>query len=204
MISGLDNAGKSTLLANHLCITKDDISIIGKAIYLDVKFCNYDNITFKVLDVGLSRPASFRRRERLHFNEASALVWIIDTNDHERHAEVREELIRTAFHNDGTPVLILANKQDLDGAWTVEQTKNYFVNDISSYYVTRPNAVYGTNLKTGEGLGEAFDWLKETMEGRVNSDADIAEETPVLTEKPLLNSDKVQTKSWDMEHKEWK
>jgi GTPase SAR1 family protein len=114
MISGLDNAGKSTLLADHLCITKEDISIIGKAIHLDVKFCNYGNITFKVLDVGLSRPASFRRRERLHFNEANALVWVIDANDHERHVEVREELIRTAFHNNGTPVLILANKQDLD------------------------------------------------------------------------------------------
>jgi GTPase SAR1 family protein len=114
MISGLDNAGKSTLLADHLCTSKDDISIIGKAICLDVKICNYNNITFKVLDVGLSRPASFYRRERLHFNEASALVWVIDTNDHDRHAEVREELVRNAFRNNGTPVLILANKQDLD------------------------------------------------------------------------------------------
>jgi hypothetical protein len=31
-----------------------------------------------------------------------------------------------------------------------------------------------------------------------------AEETPVLTEKALLNSDEVQAKPWDMEHKEWK
>jgi GTPase SAR1 family protein len=114
IISGLDNAGKSTLLANHLCINKDDISFIGQAIHLDIKVCNYHNITFKVLDMGICRPASIRRRERLHINEASALIWVLDTNDYDRKVEVREELVRTAFHQDGTPVLILANKQDLD------------------------------------------------------------------------------------------
>ncbi|CAJ0542981.1 Ff.00g003500.m01.CDS01 [Fusarium sp. VM40] len=189
MISGLDNAGKSTLLANHLCINKDDISSIGKEIHLDIKVCNYHNITFKVLDVGISRPASIRRRERLHLNEADAIIWVIDTHDHDRKVEAREELLRTAFRNHGTPVLILANKQDLDEAWTVEETRKYFVDDISSYYVGRPNAVFGTNIKTGEGLKEAFDWVRKAIEGRVKLEADIAEKTPALSEKAILNSD---------------
>ncbi|KAM0221414.1 hypothetical protein ACHAQD_005325 [Fusarium lateritium] len=131
MITGLDNAEKSTLLVNHICTSEEGRSIIDKVIYPDIKTCNYNNITFKVLDVGLSQPASFRRRERQQFNEASALVWIIDTTDDDRIVEAREELIRTALRDDGKPVLILANKNDLD-------------------------AVFVTNMKTGEGLKEAF------------------------------------------------
>ncbi|KAH6951654.1 ADP-ribosylation factor family-domain-containing protein [Fusarium avenaceum] len=189
MISGLDNAGKSTLLANHLCINKDDISFIGKAIHLDIKVCNYHNITFKVLDVGISRPASIRRRERLHLNEVNAIIWVVDTHDHDRKVEAREELVRTAFHNHGTPVLILANKQDLDGTWTVEQTVKYFIHDISSYYVGRPHAVFGTNIKTGEGLKEAFDWFNTAIEGCVKFEADISEKNPAFSKKAILNLD---------------
>lgn len=87
----------------------------------------------------------------------------------------------------------------------MEETRKYFVDDISSYYVGRPNvsgtknvvlhqlttikAVFGTNIKTGEGLKEAFDWVRKAIEGRVKLEADIAEKTPALSEKAILNSD---------------
>ncbi|KAJ4258219.1 hypothetical protein NW762_008367 [Fusarium torreyae] len=184
LISGLDAAGKSTLLYKHLSQKEEDVSYLVPTIGLNVEVYRYGQVTFQAIDFGGGRPNSFYRIERSFFKHADALIWVFDANDRDRTPEAREELLGRACHQDGlckgVPVLILANKQDLPHAWTPEQTRGYFVDDISSSLVGRPHAVLGTNLQTGEGLKEAFEWLSKTVESRMKYDTGVVEKFSVL------------------------
>lgn len=57
-------------------------------------------------------------------------------------------------------MLILANKQDADGAESIEYIENLLqVDQIED----RELKVFGTCMYTGEGLDEAFDWLGKRL-----------------------------------------
>jgi ADP-ribosylation factor family len=60
-----------------------------------------------------------QKREKI-----KALIWVVDANDHNRFVEGRDALKETLDAEDvlrGTPVLVLANKQDLPGAVNVTE-----------------------------------------------------------------------------------
>ncbi|EWY83877.1 hypothetical protein FOYG_13661 [Fusarium oxysporum NRRL 32931] len=44
-------------------------------------------------------------------------------------------------------------------------------------------AVFGSSIKTGEGLFEAFRWLSETVESRMKYDTGINEKVPLYDEE---------------------
>ncbi|KAM0546202.1 hypothetical protein ACHAPJ_010986 [Fusarium lateritium] len=159
LISGLDAAGKSTILYKYLSQKEDDISCFIPTIGLNVEVYRCGQVTFQAVDLGGCRPNAFYRMERSFFKHADALIWADDANDRDRAPEAREELVRHVCHQDGlgkdVPVLILANKQDLP-------------------------AVFGTNLQTGEGLKEAFEWLSKTVESRMKYDTGVVEKHSVL------------------------
>lgn len=45
--------------------------------------------------------------------------------------------------------------------------------------LTMLRAVFGSSIKTGEGLFEAFRWLSETVESRMKYDIGINEKVPL-------------------------
>jgi hypothetical protein len=116
LISGLDEAGKSTLLRSHLATSEKDISIVVGTIAHQVEVYRCGNVTFHTIDLGGCRPEPYWRMERSFIKHCDALVWVDDSADHDRLIEAREELFRAIRHQDGLrkdiPVLILANKQD--------------------------------------------------------------------------------------------
>lgn len=116
LLSGLDEAGKSTLLRSHLITNEEDISIVVGMIAHQVEVYRCGNVTFQTIDLGGGRPEPYFRMERSFIRHCDALVWVDDSADHDRLIEAREELFRAVRHQDGLrndiPVLILANKQD--------------------------------------------------------------------------------------------
>ncbi|KAF5569467.1 ADP-ribosylation factor [Fusarium phyllophilum] len=183
LLSGLDDAGKSTLLRSHLAFNERDVSVVVGMIAHQVEVYRCGNVTFQTIDLGGGRPEPYWRMERSFMEHCDALVWVDDSADHDRLIEAREELFQAIRHQDGLrndiPVLILANKQDKSNARTAEQIKRFYVDDTSSPLVNTPHAVFGSSTKTGEGLFEPFEWLSNTIESRMKYDTGISEKVPL-------------------------
>ncbi|KAF5007061.1 hypothetical protein FDECE_6606 [Fusarium decemcellulare] len=175
VISGLDYSGKSTLLRTHLAKSEDDVSQLIPWIGFNFEFHRCGNSTMQVFDVGGCRHRSVRKMEMSFFKHADAVVWVIDSNDIDRAVEAKEEL-KMALCGDaireGVPLLLLANKQDLPHAWTVKQTRACYIDDISTSIDNRPC--------TGQGLVEAFAWLKGAVEKRMLHETGVVEKSPLL------------------------
>uniref|UniRef100_H2ZKP5 ADP-ribosylation factor-like protein 13B n=1 Tax=Ciona savignyi TaxID=51511 RepID=H2ZKP5_CIOSA len=77
------------------------------------KFGNYD---LRIMDVGGGR--SIRGVWKHYMAEAHGVIFVVDASDEERMEEGREELALVLQHPfiAGKPILLLANKQDVDGA----------------------------------------------------------------------------------------
>ncbi|KAF5605682.1 ADP-ribosylation factor [Fusarium pseudocircinatum] len=187
LLSGLDDAGKSTLLRSHLVTNEKDVSIVVGMIAHQVEVYRCGNVTFQTIDLGGGRPEAYYRMERSFMKHCDALVWVDDSADHDRLIEAREELFQSIRHQDGLrngiPVLILANKQDKSNSRTAEQIKGFYVDDSSSPLVNTPHAVFGSSIKTGEGLLEAFEWLSHTIESRMKYDTGISEKVPLYNKE---------------------
>ncbi|KAJ3545693.1 hypothetical protein NM208_g2389 [Fusarium decemcellulare] len=183
VISGLDDTGKSTLLRTHLTKSEDDVSQLIPWIGFYFEFHRCGNATIQAFDVGGGRHRSVLKMEKSFFKHADAVVWVIDLNDSDRAAESKEEL-KTALRGDGiregVPLLLLANKQDLPHSQALKQARAYYIDGISASIDDRRCDVFGVNIKTGQGLVEAFSWLKEAVEKRMLHETGLVEKSPVL------------------------
>ena len=102
-----------------------------------------------------------------YFANTSAVIFVIDSNDKDRLNQVQEEL-NHVFKEDELKdclVLILANKQDIEGAMTVEQVTNAL--DLDQFK-GRKWKIFGTCAVKGDGLVEAFNWLTLNLNSNAN------------------------------------
>ncbi|EKJ74347.1 hypothetical protein NXS19_006795 [Fusarium pseudograminearum] len=190
LIAGLHNTVKSTLLQKHLASNVKHVTTFTMFTVCHVDIYRCGNVTFHVMDIGASRPSGFHTMERAFFNQADAVIWVIDANDCDTHVESREELINKVDHKDGmpkdTPLLILANKRDPNDIEAVQKTESFFFDQASSALAARPHAVFGTNIHTGEGLPESFKWLSEMVANRTTHDTRGTESAKVSCQDEVV------------------
>ncbi|KAJ1563348.1 ADP-ribosylation factor protein 3, partial [Nowakowskiella sp. JEL0078] len=100
-----------------------------------------------------------------YYGECHAILFVIDANDQDRLDEVQEAFGRMFFENmitndsiEGVPVLMLANKQDVEGALGVHEIKETF-NKIAVKLSARDSKVMSVSALTGDGVRDAVDWL---------------------------------------------
>ncbi|CAG9984176.1 unnamed protein product [Clonostachys byssicola] len=172
---GLDWGGKSLLLEKFLSSRSKDIHRIMPTIGTIIEMVRSETASFYTYDIGGCRPNSYRLFDRAMFREAEAVVFVVDANDRDRALEAREELMMEGLLDpEGmrkeTPLLILANKQDLPNARNAEQIKTFFVDSISTSIGDRPCNVFATTATTGEGIEDAFRWLASTLAETTNNE----------------------------------
>ncbi|CAH0045065.1 unnamed protein product, partial [Clonostachys solani] len=165
---GLDGGGKSLLMEKFLSSRSKDIHSIMPTIGTIVEMIRSETASFHTYDIGGCRPNSYRLFDRAMFRQAEAVVFVIDANDRDRALEAREELMMEGLLDPHgmrkeTPLLILANKQDLLNARDAEQIKTFFVDSISTSIGDRPCNVFATSATTGEGIEDAFKWLASIL-----------------------------------------
>ena len=102
---------------------------------------------------------------RHYFQNTQALVYVIDSNDRDRIAEAKEELFQVTNQDElkDCPILVLANKQDLQNRMTIDEIKTNL--DISNFEGKKIN-ILGTCALKGDGLNEAFEWLSQVILGQ--------------------------------------
>ncbi|XP_063599657.1 uncharacterized protein LOC134775967 [Penaeus indicus] len=152
LMIGLDAAGKTTILYKlKLGEVVSTIPTIG----FNVETVEYKNISFTVWDVGAQ--VKLRPLWKQYYQNTAALVYVVDSSDSGRLREAKEELeaILESDEMVWVPLLVIANKQDLPGALSVQQVSE----GLDLQRQNRPWHVQPTCAITSEGVYEALDWL---------------------------------------------
>ncbi|KAH9771655.1 ADP-ribosylation factor-like protein 2 [Citrus sinensis] len=159
---GLDNSGKTTIV---LKINGEDTSVISPTLGFNIKTVTYQKYTLNIWDVGGQR--TIRSYWRNYFEQTDGLVWVVDSSDLRRLDDCKMELDNLLKEErlSGASLLILANKQDINGALTPTEIAK--VLNLEAMDKTRHWKIVGCSAYTGEGLLEGFDWLVQDIASRI-------------------------------------
>ena len=126
------------------------------------------NISIKVFD--LAGQESMRSVWKYYFSSTEGIIFVIDANRHDRIADVKEEMFRILKDdtiNQNRPVLIYANKQDLEGSMTAEDIiQNLELLDNSTCNPDSLIHVQPCSCKADgstSGLEKGFEWLTDKI-----------------------------------------
>lgn len=155
VVIGLDSSGKTSLLY-RLKFGEFVKSVPTKGFNMEkikVAVGTSRSIIFQVWDVG--GQEKLRPLWKSYTRRTDGIVFVVDAAEVERMEEAKVELhkITKIAENQGVPVLILANKQDLPGALTMAEVEKLLaVHELCSstlHYVQGCSAVDGTGLQQG-------------------------------------------------------
>ncbi|KAK6922710.1 Small GTPase superfamily, ARF/SAR type [Dillenia turbinata] len=121
--------------------------------------------TLNIWDIGGQR--TIRSYWRNYFEQTDGLVWVVDSSDLRRLDDCKMELDNLLKEErlSGASLLILANKQDIQGVLTPAEIGK--VLNLDAMDKTRHWKIVGCSAYTGEGLLEGFDWLVQDIASRI-------------------------------------
>ena len=95
---------------------------------------------------------------RHYFNDAKGIIFVVDSTTDEDLEKVKEEIhhILGIGELENCPVLIFANKNDSNGALTLDQIKKKI--DMGTVPQKKQNIVE-SNANTGDGIDSGMKWL---------------------------------------------
>ena len=154
---GLDAAGKTTILY----ILSEEFGLFGPetvpTIGFNVETLENNDLTFTSWDIG--GEDRIRPLWKYYLQDADYVIFVIDSNDHERLEYAQEELFRLINEPSlqGIPILFFANKQDLPNALGVKE-----ITERLKLHTIPPNTswhIQGCSAILKEGIKEGFDWI---------------------------------------------
>jgi len=158
LILGLDRAGKTTILEK----------IQGKMDEEPVPTIGYNHQELRMRNVildtwDLSGQEKMRKVWRHYFVDTWGVIFVIDWTDHERINTARDELqfLLAEPELENIPILILANKQDLDEAIGPEELESDLA--LPTDGDPRPIKIQEASALLDKGLEEGFRWLTKVL-----------------------------------------
>ena len=161
LMVGLDNAGKTTIVKR---VNGEDIGSVSPTLGFNIKSMRYKGYALNIWDVGGQK--TLRSYWRNYFETTDGLVWVVDSADHRRLEDCKEELHALLAEEKlvGATLLILANKQDIPGALSTELITNIL--DLEKME-SRHWHIEGCSAVTGEGLLHGLDWCAQDIGSRI-------------------------------------
>jgi ADP-ribosylation factor related protein 1 len=165
LILGVDSAGKTNVLERlktiYTALVGLDPGKILPTVGLNVGRLDAAGQSMVFWDLG--GQTGLRAIWDKYFDESHAVIYVVDAAKRERFDESRKayERVLQARQLSGAPVLVMANKQDLQGVADVEELGQMFApprDDTSRAFKVMPVCAY-----TGQGLRESVDWLIQNI-----------------------------------------
>ena len=125
------------------------------------RVCSY---SLNIWDVGGQK--TLRSYWRNYYEQTDGLIWVVDSADVHRLEDCRRELhgLLREERLAGASLLIMANKQDIEGALTSEEILRAL--DLEAL-LKRHWRVAGCSAVSGGGLLDAFDWIVGDIGNRI-------------------------------------
>ncbi|XP_058039450.1 ADP-ribosylation factor-like protein 4D [Ahaetulla prasina] len=162
VVVGLDAAGKTSLLY-RLKFQEFIKSAPTKGFNMEkIRVpLGTSRITFQVWDVG--GQEKLRPLWKSYMRRTDGVVFVVDSAEVERLEEARVELHRIAHSSDnqGIPVLVLANKQDVAHALSVAEVEKHL--GLHELYTSTLSHIQGCSAISGLGLQPALEKLYEMI-----------------------------------------
>lgn len=162
-IVGIANSGKSTLMIQ---LKPAEVPMVHLTPMLPL--CRFKAekfhskaLTFVAFDLG--EQAGFGNPWEDYFRDCHAIIFVVDASDRYGLVVVQEELEKMLqnplIRKRSIPLLVLANKMDQPGAIpSLQLAALLHLRDIN-----KPWHVVSSDVLTGEGLNEGFDWLSHQL-----------------------------------------
>ena len=154
---GLDAAGKTTILYQ---LKMEETVKTMPTLGFNIETFEYKKVFFIILDVGGKEGIIVNWEQ--YYQNTDGLIFVVDSNDQDRIEDAVEKLKKLLAEEElkNCPVLVLANKQDLNGALVPgEVTKRLGLEVLNG----RTWLVQGTSATTGQGLKKGLDWMVSTF-----------------------------------------
>lgn len=166
LILGLDNAGKTTYLEQtKMKFTKNyqgmNLNKITTTVGLNIGTIVVGGVKLKFWDLG--GQEELQSLWDKYYAESHAIIYIVDSSDKERIDESKEAFDKMIVNESlkNVPLLLLANKQDLQDVVTVGNIKSVFSDrDMMGHRDCRVN---GVSALKGDGVQEGIDWLVDCI-----------------------------------------
>jgi ADP-ribosylation factor-like protein 5B len=153
IISYLDNAGKTTILYK---LSLGEVVVSQATVGSNVETVKHKGMTLEIWDLGGQQ--SLRSAWTIYYKGADVVILVIDSTDRARIGVSKGELQNLLENPDlsRSPVLILANKQDMKDAMSPEETSAALgLHTIRDHdWHIQPCCAL-----TGQGLNEALTWI---------------------------------------------
>ena len=157
LMLGLDVAGKTTILYQlKMGETVKTIPTLG----FNVETIEYKKVLFTIWDVG--GKEEIKSSWQYYYENTDGLIFVVDANDRDRIEDAGKELkkLLDAEELKDCPVLVYANKQDINGALHFDELCNRLgMNALKE----REWLVQGVSATTGQGLKEGLDWMVSVL-----------------------------------------
>ncbi|XP_064599573.1 ADP-ribosylation factor-like protein 1 [Liolophura sinensis] len=157
LILGLDGAGKTTILYR---LQVGEVVTTIPTIGFNVETVVHKNLKFQVWDLG--GQTSIRPYWRCYYSNTDAIIYVVDSMDRDRIGISKSELFAMFEEPElkKAVLVILANKQDIEGAMTVAEVVNALglqaLKD-KKYQIFKASAIKGW------GLDESMEWLSNAL-----------------------------------------
>ena len=154
LILGLDNAGKTTILKSF---KGETVLNLPPTKGFNFQKFDYNNTTFILWDLGGQK--SIRKFwDNYYEKENDCIIYVIDSSDSERLEETGKELYNIIQQPElsGLPLVIFANKQDLNMALSAEEILEQLGLDK---IMDRKWTIIASSALTKQGLSTGLKWI---------------------------------------------
>lgn len=168
IILGLDRAGKTSFVE---WLKLGEFTNPRRTLGLNIEEVKVENLYLKIMDLGGQGPWRHSLWPKLIKDaEVDVILYVLDATDEARLMITSEEFFKLLEHpkllENKTPIVVLANKQDLpnhlsSGEIAVELK-------LVEYSLSgRSFQVFPTSMKTGDGIKQVLAYLQKLLERKM-------------------------------------
>ncbi|XP_071519598.1 uncharacterized protein [Panulirus ornatus] len=166
LLVGLDNAGKTTAAKG---IVGESVEDVAPTVGFAPECIEYRGCEITIYDLG--GGSKIRPVWAKYYSEVHGVIFVVDSSNSARIRECRDVLLNLLANEkiSGKPVLVLANKQDVEGAMDeIDLVESLNVEQVVNKYkcptrVETCSAITTRKHKPDKPIADGFRWLIDTI-----------------------------------------